>query len=78
MLLLLSVIIAALTFIAEAIGIGIVFNVSPFRVLESALDFDDLTMIRPGWLVLGAGLIVVAADLVRARFGKQRKRAIPA
>ena len=78
MLLLLSVIIAALTFIAEAIGIGIVFNVSPFRVLESALDFDDLTMIRPGWLVLGAGLIVVAVDLVRARFGKQRKRAIPA
>ena len=67
-------------FIAEAIGIGIVFNVSPFRVLESAFDFDDLTMIRPGWLVLGAGLIVVAVDLVRARFGKRRKpsRAIPA
>ena len=38
------------------------------------------TMIRPGWLVLGAGLIVVAVDLVRARFGKRRKpsRAIPA
>ena len=37
-------------------------------------------MIRPGWLVLGAGLIVVAVDLVRARFGKRRKpaRAIPA
>jgi sulfoxide reductase heme-binding subunit YedZ len=80
MLLLLSVIIAALTFVAEAIGIGIVFKVSPFRVLESAFDFDDLTMIRPGWLVLGAGLIVVAVDLVRARFGKRRKpsRAIPA
>ena len=43
MLLALSVVIAALTFIAEAIGIGIVFNVSPFRVLESAFDFDDLT-----------------------------------
>lgn len=80
MLFLLGVIIAALTFVAEAIGIGIVFSVSPFRVLESALDFDDLTMIRPGWLVLGAGLIVVAVDLVRARFGKRRKpsRAIPA
>jgi sulfoxide reductase heme-binding subunit YedZ len=72
MLLVLSVTIAALSFIAEAIGIGIVFNVSPFRVLQSAFDFDDLAMIRPGWLVLGAGLIVVAIDLVRARFGKRR------
>jgi sulfoxide reductase heme-binding subunit YedZ len=80
MLLVLSVGIAGLTFIAEAVGIGIVFNVSPFRVLQSALDFDDLSMIRPGWLVLGAGLIVVAVDLVCARFGKRRKpsHAIPA
>jgi sulfoxide reductase heme-binding subunit YedZ len=80
MLLALSVIIAALTFIAEAIGIGIVFNVSPFRVLGTAFDFDDLTMIRPGWLVLGAGLIVVVVDVVRARFGRRRKPlgAIPA
>jgi sulfoxide reductase heme-binding subunit YedZ len=72
MLLVLSVAVAALTFIAEAIGIGIVFNVSPFRVLQTAFDFDDLSMIRPGWLVLGAGLIVMALDLVRARFGKRR------
>jgi sulfoxide reductase heme-binding subunit YedZ len=72
MLLALSVAISALTFLAEAIGIGIVFNVSPFRVLQSALDFDDLTMIRPGWLVFGAGLIVVAVDVVRARFGPRR------
>jgi sulfoxide reductase heme-binding subunit YedZ len=80
MLLALSVIIAALTFIAEAVGIGIVFNVSPFRVLGTAFDFDDLSMIRPGWLVLGAGLIVVAVDWVRTRFGQRRKpaRAIPA
>jgi hypothetical protein len=74
------VIIAALTFVAEAIGIGIVFNVSPFRVLQSAFDFDDLTAIRPGWLVLGAGLTVVAVDLARARFGRRRTaaRATPA
>ena len=72
MLLALSVVVSALTFIAEAIGIGIVFNVSPFRVLQSAFDFDDLSMIRPGWLVLGAGLIVVAVDLVAARFRKRR------
>ena len=57
MLLALSVGIAALTFVAESIGIGIVFNVSPLRVLQSAFDFDDLTMIRPGWLVLGLSLI---------------------
>jgi sulfoxide reductase heme-binding subunit YedZ len=68
----LSVVIALLTFIAEAVGIGIVFNVSPFRVLQTAFDFSDLTMLRPGWLVLGAGLIVVLIDLVRARFGKRR------
>jgi methionine sulfoxide reductase heme-binding subunit len=80
MLLGLSVVVAALVFIAEAIGIGLVFNVSPFRVLGTAFDFDDLTMIRPGWLVLGAGLIVVALDVVRARFGRRRTpaRATPA
>ena len=80
MLLALSVVIAALTFAAEAVGIGIAFNVSPLRVLQSAFDFDDFTMIRPGWLVLGAGLLVVAIDLVRARFGPKRRpaRATPA
>lgn len=72
MLLVLSVVVAALTFMAEAIGIGIAFNVSPFRVLQSALDFDDLTALRPGWLVLGAGLIVVVIDLVGARLRQRR------
>ena len=71
-LLALTVVIAALTFIVEAVGISLVFNVSPLRVLATALDFDDLSMIRPGWLVLGAGLIVVALDLVRQRFGPRR------
>ena len=32
-------------------------------------------MIRPGWLVLGAGLIVVVLDFVCARFAKQRRAA---
>ena len=70
-LLALTVAIAALTFIAEAFGISLVFNVSPLRVLGTAFDFDDLSMIRPGWLVLGAGLLVVGLDLVRQRFGPQ-------
>ena len=64
--------VAVLTFIAEAVGIGIAFNVSPFRVLQTAFDFDPYS-IRPGWLVLGAGMIVVAVDWVRARFAKPRR-----
>jgi len=64
-LLALTVAVAILTFACEAIGIGLVFNVSPLRVLDSAFDFD-LNMIRPGWLVLAAGLCVVALDVVRA------------
>ena len=42
MLLALSAVVAALVFIAEAIGIGIVFNVSPFRVLR-----DRIRLRRP-------------------------------
>ena len=72
MLLALSLVVSALTFIAEAVGIGIVFNVSPFRVLQTAFDFDDLSMIRPGWLVLAAGLIVVVVDLIAGRLRNRR------
>ena len=54
-----------LTFLAEAIGIGIAFKVSPLMVLEMAFDFDFYS-IRPGWFVLAAGLVVIAVDL-RAR-----------
>jgi sulfoxide reductase heme-binding subunit YedZ len=75
MLLALGVTIAALTFIVEAVGIGIAFNVSPLRVLQSAFDFSDWTMIRPGWLVLGASLIVVVLDFVRARWRRSARRA---
>jgi len=77
-LLALTVAIAALTFIVEAIGIGLAFNVSPMRVLGTAFDFDDFSMIRPGWFVLAAGLLVVALDLVRQRFGPRRGNAIRA
>jgi sulfoxide reductase heme-binding subunit YedZ len=74
MLLALSVAVSALTFIGEAIGLSIVFHAPFMRVLQSAfdIDFSDLSSLRPGWLVLGAGLIVVAVDVVRARFGKRR------
>ena len=69
----LSVVVAALVFVGEAIGIGIAFHVSPMRVL--AVDFDFSAGIRPGWEVLGAGLCVVALDFVRARWGKRAPRA---
>ena len=69
-LLSLSVIVSGLTFAAEAVGIGIAFNVSPWRVLQTAFDFE--ADIRPGWLVLGAGLCVVALDIVRGALRGRR------
>ncbi len=68
-LFLLSIAVSILTFAGEAIGIGIAFHVSPLRVLGVAFDFD--AGIRPGWQVLGAGLIVVVIDLVRARWNSR-------
>jgi methionine sulfoxide reductase heme-binding subunit len=68
----LAVAVAVLTFLAEAVGIGIAFNVSPLRVLEMAFDFDPYS-IRPGWAVLAAGLTVAVVDWVRARFAKPRR-----
>lgn len=63
-LLALAVIASALVFIGEAIGIGLYYGVSPFLVLQSSFDFD-LDTIRPGWLVLGAGLSVVVLQIVQ-------------
>jgi len=75
MLLALAVSVSALTFAAEAIGIGIAFSVSPLVVLKTAFDVDLESLdIRPGWLVLAAGLCVVILDIVRARLRKQRTR----
>jgi sulfoxide reductase heme-binding subunit YedZ len=64
-LLALAVAASTLVFAAEAIGIGLYYNVSPLLVLQSTFEFD-LDMIRPGWLVLGAGLCVVVLQLVQA------------
>jgi sulfoxide reductase heme-binding subunit YedZ len=75
MLLALSVAVSTLSFIGEAIGLSIVFHAPFMRVLQSAfdIDFSDLGSLRPGWLMLGAGLVVVAVDVVRASFGTRRK-----
>ena len=75
-LLALSVAVSALTFIGEAVGIGIAFHVSPMRVLDAAFDFD--AGIRPGWQVLSAGLVVVSVDFVRARWNKRITRTVAA
>ena len=67
---------AALTFAGEAIGIAIAFDVSPLLVLQTAFDFDlnNLDMLRPGWYVLAAGLVVTAIDFVCARWRTRRPR----
>jgi len=68
----LTVVVAALTFAGEAIGIAIAYNVSPMRVLGVAFDVN--AGVRPGWQVLGAGLVVVLLDIVRARWNGRRSR----
>lgn len=62
-LLVLTITVSALTFAIEAGAIGWAFRVSPLRILQTAFDYD--VEIRPGWVVLGAGLAVVALDAVR-------------
>jgi sulfoxide reductase heme-binding subunit YedZ len=74
----LTVAVTALTFICEAIGIAIGFNTSPWMVLQTAFDVYldvDTFDIRPGWMVLAAGLVVVVLDVVRSRMRKPRARA---
>ncbi len=69
----LSIAVSVLTFIGEAVGIGIAYHVSPMRVLDVAFDFS--AGIRPGWEVLAAGLVVVAIDFVRGRQSERAARA---
>src|SRR5439155_19301327 len=70
----LALAVSAVVFVAEAIGLGIAFNVSPLVVLGMAFDFD-LDTIRPGWLVLGTALGVVVLGLLRTWWRKPRARA---
>jgi methionine sulfoxide reductase heme-binding subunit len=75
-LLALTLVVSLLTFIGEAVGIGIAFHVSPMLVLDAA--FNIQAGIRPGWEVLAAGLAVVALDFVRARWNGRAARAVAA
>jgi methionine sulfoxide reductase heme-binding subunit len=77
-LLALSIAVSVLTFLGEAVGIGIAYHVSPMRVLGVAFDFS--AGIRPGWQVLAAGLMMVALDFVCDRLDSRgaRRRAVAA
>ena len=74
-LLALAVAVSLLTFVGEAVGIGIAFHVSPMRVLSVAFDFA--AGIRPGWEVLAAGLAVVVVDFVTGRLSHRVPHARP-
>jgi len=86
----LSVVVAALTLLAQSIGVALVFHVSPLTVMQTAFTFyfdfdleslqdtlqsvvDNVGMLNPAWLVLAAGLVVAALNMVFARFAKPRR-----
>jgi len=71
-LLALAIAVSFVTFIGEAVGIGIAFHVSPMRVLDTVFDIG--AGVRPGWQVLAAGLAVTAIDAVMRRL---RNRSAP-
>jgi sulfoxide reductase heme-binding subunit YedZ len=69
---LLAIVAGGLTLIGEAIGIALSFGISPVTILATAFDLD--LGIRPGWTVMGAGLLVVILDLVRGWSERGAKR----
>lgn len=60
-----TLVVTLLTFLVEAMGVGLWYDVPPQAVLGTAFDFD--LAVRPGWYVLIAGLGVVLIDLMRSR-----------
>lgn len=81
-LVLLALAAGAVTLVAEAVGIGIAFGVSPMMILGTAFDVE--LGIRPGWSVMAAGLAIALLDTVRGlvenrgRTPAPRPRAAPA
>jgi methionine sulfoxide reductase heme-binding subunit len=73
MLLTMTIVVAAVTLLGEAIGIAIAFNAPVSRVLPQIWDFE--AGFRPGWQVLAAGFVVVLVDLIRARTAKPSRSA---
>ena len=75
MLLVMTIVVAAVTLFGEAIGIAIAFNAPVSRVLPQIWDFE--AGFRPGWQVLAAGIVVVVIDMIRARTAKPSRSATP-
>jgi len=73
-LLAMTIAVAFLTFLVEAVGIALWYKVSPMTVLSTAFDFE--LAIRPGWYVLGAGLAVCLLDLIRS-YSKPARKDLP-
>lgn len=71
-LVILAIVAGVLTLIGEAVGIAIAFGVSPLMVLGTAFDLD--LGIRPGWQVLGAGLLVALLDVARGWSERRARR----
>lgn len=60
----------AITFLAEAIGFWLAYDVSPLMVLQ--LDFDFSAGVRPGWYVLTGCALVFAVAIFRQGPGARR------
>lgn len=71
----LSVTAGLLTAFGEAFYYRIEIGADPARVLDAYLD---VTMLRPGWIVLAIGLAVTLAAFVARRLGRKRSAAQPA
>jgi sulfoxide reductase heme-binding subunit YedZ len=61
----LTVAVAVLVALGEAVGIALWYRVSPIQVLQTTFDFE--LAIRPAWYVLLAGLVVAGVAWWRGR-----------
>ena len=71
----LSVLAGILTLLGEAVGISLSFGVPITTVLATAFDLD--LGVRPGWIVLAAGLAVAVLDIVRGEGARRRPAGRP-
>ena len=73
LLLALSVTVAVLTFIGEAVGVGIAYRVSPWIDSDERLSTSPMTSV-PAGMCSRPDCVVVAIDVVRSRFAQNARR----